>query len=526
MDKSYGALERGMPVTIPVTVQTVDEEAIDLRGQHIYFTIKSQKFDFDRDDRFAEVHKDFVIKAEVEDADKNKFNIELTAKDMDFEPGEYFFDLVIGGWRAICLPFTLTGGPTNRSVLISKETDFQTLKKPLKIIQKSEKPIVVVTDFNPYLEDICKKLENDKYLPVEVKKVYDGDRLYEFWYNNIDYSMQLLDRGKFGACSVVRKGKYVGRKFDWLYDDSVSCIIRAPRFGSRYASYGIGRHSTVTEKLLQNNPHHPDLRVLPNYIVDGINEFGLFANSNVTPLDYGAEDTVPEIEARDSVENLGLVRYILDHFKTAREAIDYIKNYVVVYPSKHLVENGETLHFLLADAEDTYVLEFIHGKVVELDAKFMTNFNLYAVEPNDDGTLYTPESQDEAHDAVRTNGVQSHGTGLERYNLIAQAYPNLNTKQDFENLLRGLNYTRAYLSSPNPSSPFWYTEAVGKDLVVNSPVEDFTPVVNTMDEYYRNRQRGDNKTWQSVHTVIYDLETKKMFVKTQEKEKEIEFSFE
>lgn len=159
MDKTYGHLERGMPVSIPVSVFDMHDQPLDIIDQPIYFTIKSQKYDFDRDDRFAIVSKNFS----TETGAKNEFVIQLTASDMDFEPGEYFFDIVIGGWRAICLPFTLIGGPTNRSVINFDKSNFSSIARPIKIIQKPQKPIVLVTDFNPYLINIKKEIEERKF---------------------------------------------------------------------------------------------------------------------------------------------------------------------------------------------------------------------------------------------------------------------------------------------------------------------------------------------------------------------------
>lgn len=521
MDKTYGHLERGMPVSIPVSVFDMHDQPLDIIDQPIYFTIKSQKYDFDRDDRFAIVSKNFS----TETGAKNEFVIQLTASDMDFEPGEYFFDIVIGGWRAICLPFTLIGGPTNRSVINFDKSNFSSIARPIKIIQKPQKPIVLVTDFNPYLINIKKEIEERKFLPIEVKKVIGANRLYEVWYDKIDYAAKPLKGESGGACSALRKGNLIGRKFDWLYDNTVTFFVHAPRIGSHYAFDGISRIGGMTEDMIINNPEHPDFKSLPNRLVDGINEFGLYANTNVVPLDYGYEDTVPEIEEREKIEFREIVRYVLDHFKTADEAVEYIKNYVSLTASKDLVNEGETLHCLIADARNTYVLECIHGKVVIISANYMTNFNLYRVEPNDDKTIYTPETQDSLHNAVLTNNVTENSMGLERYNLIASNYWKLEDEEDFRKLLKDLDYTRAYPSSANPSNPFWYTEAIpANGLKANSPIEDFAPVTAKMDEFYRNRSRNNPNTWQSVHSVIYNLKTRKAYVKTQEEDKEFEFS--
>lgn len=351
MDKNYGKLDRGMPLNIPVSVFDVNEKPIDLTNQQIYFTIKSQKFDFDRDDRHAFVSKQYAADSVI----KNQFIIKLSAKDMDFEPGEYYFDIVIGGWRAISLSFTLVGGPTNRSVLDENENkgQFSSLKRPIMIIKRQEKPIIIISDFNPYLRDIEERISKKKFLPMEIKKVPDMDMLYEFWYDAVDTSIQShqsTDKANFGACSVVAKYDFIGRNFDWLYDNTVTCIVHTRRHGSRFATFGVGRYSTITEELIQSDPENGDFSILPNYIVDGVNEYGLYANTNVTSTDYGSEPTKPKIENRERVENLCLIRYILDNFKTAEEAFEYIRDYVEVFPSEYLLSEGELLHVLLRDS--------------------------------------------------------------------------------------------------------------------------------------------------------------------------------
>lgn len=171
-------------------------------------------------------------------------------------------------------------------------------------------------------------------------------------------------------------------------------------------------------------------------------------------------------------------------------------------------------------------MEFINGEVVKVNFPYMTNFNLYKVDVNNDGTVYTPETQDKDHDAIKINNVSENGVGLERFNIIAKQYYNIETKESFENLLKDLRYTRTYLSSARPSNPFWYTEAVGGKLKVNSPLADFAEAAEIMDEMYKRRSRDNPETWQTVHSCIYDMKRKKVYIRTQEKEKEKEFILE
>lgn len=113
----YPPLERGCSVAIPVEMKNERNQPINLTGYKIGFTIKPKAFDFDRDDDFAIVVKEF----EPQDPTHGRFHIDLTSRDMDFEPGSYFFDVIIFNdegvvSRLICMKFELFGGPTNRYV--------------------------------------------------------------------------------------------------------------------------------------------------------------------------------------------------------------------------------------------------------------------------------------------------------------------------------------------------------------------------------------------------------------------------
>ena len=136
----------------------------------------------------------------------------------------------------------------------------------------------------------------------------------------------------------------------------------------------------------------------------------------------------------------------------------------------------------------------------------MTNFHLHGVEFNDDGTVYTPETQDETHNAMDTNRITAHGSGLERYNLIISSYASLNTEAGMRAMLNSLMYTKAYITSPTPSSPYWYTEFVGGELNCASDVSDFAETVELAGKAYSRRSRNIPQTWQTVHSIVYDID--------------------
>ena len=328
------------------------------------------------------------------------------------------------------------------------------------------------------------------------------DYLYEIYYNNLDYDYALdyFDKVKvevpIGACSAVRKGDFYGRNFDWIYDECASFIVRVPRIGNRYASMGVsGTESKLTNAIVDSNDYNEAYKILPFKIVDGINEYGVVANSNVVPNDKGINvETIPAIEKRDRVCNLMLVRYILDNFQTAQAAVNYIRDYVAVYPVKALEDMHYELHVMVADANNTYVLEIVDNEVIIKDVtekSYMTNFYLDGVTFNSDGKTYYPAINDAEHNAKITNGVTDNGSGLERYAKIVDAYNSLN---DFNSMLnfmsQELKYSKAYTGGDPEGIGEWYTEFVGNGITVASNPEDFTDVLAKSKNAFEHRSRN------------------------------------
>lgn len=113
----YGIIQRGASLTIPVTVKTPHDEPIDLTGLRVSFTIKKVREDFDREDVFPYVRKDF----DPQEPEDGRFLILLSSADTDFQPGDFWFDIQLTAEdgmvnRLTTLQFELAGGPTNRNV--------------------------------------------------------------------------------------------------------------------------------------------------------------------------------------------------------------------------------------------------------------------------------------------------------------------------------------------------------------------------------------------------------------------------
>lgn len=160
-NKNYGIVQRGTSLTIPVRIKDQQDKPLNLMGCRIFFTAKRQPNDFDYADVRAYISKDF----EPQEPEKGIFYIQLSSQDLDFEVGNYYFDIIVKNptdgmvYRLCTLEFTLEGGPTNRTVNsgmgqlpIGEEIIVTTLDKG--------NPIVVVAPVIGFEPDIKTKLQS------------------------------------------------------------------------------------------------------------------------------------------------------------------------------------------------------------------------------------------------------------------------------------------------------------------------------------------------------------------------------
>lgn len=360
------------------------------------------------------------------------------------------------------------------------------------------------------------------YLPYDtLRKV--APYLYETTFSTLDYPAALAyfkeqRTDLFPAlCSSFRKGNLYGRKLDWFYDNTAEFVVRTPAANGLHATLGIaGGSSAFEEKAVDDHKTTLPYHVLPFYLLDGRNDAGVFANTNVVPTDKGVlTKTVPLVEQREELCTVMLVRFILDRFSSARAALEYIRDYVAVYAPATLQAMGYEAHIMVGDAEHTYVLEFVDDAVVWTESNLMTNFHLHGVTPSADGTVYTPA--DVADGSLPSSqGITPHGSGLERWNIIARALPDLADSDDAVALLNRLNYTNAYKEQADP----WYSEFVGDSLTVDSEPQAYADIRAKAKAIYAKRRRDtpptEPRTWQSTHTSLYDLATGTLRVSVQE----------
>lgn len=402
----------------------------------------------------------------------------------------------------------------------------------------------------------------------EIKDIYDGtngilfraleyshmrkisDYLFECWYDNINYGLAndyYKRTGYFptGGCSGLgaksSNGSYLGRNFDWFYNHEAEFIIHVPAITVspdgvntqtvRHASIGTSSGNTITEQNADAMKPDEFYSILPFVILDGVNDAGVMASCNVVPKyeETGKKNTVVQPLLSSKIElNAGMIiRYIMDNFDNATDAVEFIRDYATIVFPKRIIDMGFELHFLVKDNDNNYILEFENNHTViincnDMPAPIMTNFHINHVVYNGSGNpLYTPFTQDASHNAMITNNIEAYGSGLERFNTIYNGYLNLGDSfndEDISNIMKSVFFTKAYPSSSSPASPPWYTEMVGHDLNCASEPSDFAEIMVRESQDFLNRNRDTGTTWQTCHssTYIYSPEFKGVKVYSQE----------
>lgn len=369
---------------------------------------------------------------------------------------------------------------------------------------------------------------NEVYEGLRPRGYYDEiekleDYAYVVYYSDLDYTLLNVSSGDtaLGGCSAVRVGNFYGRNFDWTYNDFPEFVIHTQHANGRNETWGtVGQIIGLDRETVEAGTKSPLYCVAPFRIVDGINEHGLAMNSNVVPLDKGPNDGIPTEASLIDVSVRSLVRYVLDNFATAEEAIDHLQKYVTIHQSSYMTSLGFELHWLIADASSTYVLELIDGHLVATTADQMTNFHVSGTIFNEDGTVYTPYTSDETHNAELTNNITPHAAGLERWNALVAGKQSATSLAAMRMLMSQIKYTNAYQPANN-----WCTEFTGiSSLTAGSPYEDFLPALTVAHQMYLNRSRETADTWQTTHSIVFDLAAKAMHIIFQEGTTEYEFA--
>ena len=206
--------------------------------------------------------------------------------------------------------------------------------------------------------------------------------LHEIWYEDYedcsltgeDAPFGELQLQGMGGCSSVRVGNFHGRNLDIAVSDLASIIVHMAASDDRFASVGTTQWGDVSETALTNGTVSARrFDVLPSWMLDGINENGVAINVNIIPMDVPQDGEDPESDERPAMHARKVVRYVLDHAESAEGVIEQLKGFRI-FGNIGAIENN--IHWMISDAEKTFVVEIIKGEVVAREHPIMTNFNI------------------------------------------------------------------------------------------------------------------------------------------------------
>lgn len=373
--------------------------------------------------------------------------------------------------------------------------------------------------------DIYKKVANNLY---EVTcDEYDYDYLLFGDYGNIDFLN--------GACSGIKQGNYLGRNFDFVAKDAAEIIVKTTHKNDRYATIGItGGLFWLTSEFMDNGLDLDAKSLLPIMLLDGINEKGLAVEINcVNSQDVGGL-TLETNPGKKEVGELAVVRYLLDNAASADEAIEIMKNINIVNTrdAMGLINYNFEIHFLIADKNKSYVVEFDNTRangeklVIMENESIMTNFYLHISDVGND--IYPENSM-----------------GIERYKKLNDNKENIKSMEDMKELMRSIRYTNSNRLDgeydPGENYDNIYTCFSDHPILGDNPINasNYKEHLEEIMEIMKNDEtkikavledpdlNNPNMLWCTSHSSVYDLNNKKMSVAIFERfDKYYDYSFE
>lgn len=367
----------------------------------------------------------------------------------------------------------------------------------------------IPADIRAILMNDIRKLQitkKDKYIPYKI-----CNYLYELDFDILNYEegeqyiLEQYPENALGACSSAYKNGIYGRNYDWFYDDmSTFRLHRQPTQG-KYESWGVAA-GLIKESEIDFS-YNKKYEYLPFITLDGFNKKGFACNINILPKKDNRRTTTEFGTGPIRISALSLVRRLLDEAATVDEAIDLIENRYTIVTSP----GGET-HWMLCDRTKCVVVELEDSGLQVIDSQIMTNFYLDPIPTPEDDRLY-PE-------------------GVERYNLLASGIDSVQTSQDMADLMQRARYFQVYesLYADNPWETGWKSEFYedyehdGVTYHVNIDTRDQETIdyfnnilVHAVLYPYEHKDRfADQELWQTVHSVIYDLNTGIAYLRIQE----------
>ena len=334
-----------------------------------------------------------------------------------------------------------------------------------------------------------------------------------------DYAKSVINfffpNGIKGSCSCIRNGNFFGRNYDWYYNNDCEFLIKIPRSKNRYASLNVASGMGIFTKFFVEQKWYFNIyKIIPFIALDGINEKGVACGVNVVPNNDNGDTCNTNPESKINVNVIMLVRYILDNYDSAEKAVNDIKNNINLIGAHSKMFNNE-LHYMILDDKKTFILEIVNNKVIVNECPknyppYMTNF-------------YITGCKYDKNNHVDLKSLTPHANGVERYDIITDNYKNCDNYDGMLDCLKKLKSSNIYNEN---IKPFWYSgyilhaeEKGYGHLVVNDIIEHpekFERYKNDMIKSFKNRSKRKGDTKQTVHTSIYDIKNKKLFLMIRE----------
>ena len=284
--------------------------------------------------------------------------------------------------------------------------------------------------------------------------------------------------------------------------------IKDMKNGGCTSSIGVGGDIAKIANMADGYSKEKFDKLLPFFLLDGINEKGLTISVNYNPNDFGMTYGINGDKSGVWISLQMFVRYVMDNFATVEELIKWLKTDGKVYGRFNEDGTNQEYHFLVADDNNTYVIEFVDNEVKIIDVKdkpYITNFHIYNTQFEKDGK-------------IDYKNVSNYANGIERYNIVVENYNSTSIKQGMRNVL-----TKCYCSnmSKEETKPIWYSEFMYIDysLDINTLLtnkEKYKPVIEQAYKEFKVRDRNKHNTFHTLYSCVYNLDNKTLNLVTQE----------
>lgn len=345
---------------------------------------------------------------------------------------------------------------------------------------------------------------------------------YELYYEKAQERLEKF-RPQFGGCSSVQNGMIRGRNYDWTFDEAPEFVVHVPAKEGRHASVGVATLTSITAKEVESGEKIDLLNLVPYFTVDGINDAGLTVNINVVTFGDKGEFVMKTEDTSDDICPLMICRLLLDKAGSIDEALSMMSEMDVF----SLGSNYEA-HFMISGPQstedatfNTVVVEFIpdenkHYQLSVIDNNknefvdnkpIMTNFHLTGFDGTEDS-------------------LTAHPAGYERYLILSECFEQGKTVNEMKDLMKKVYFTKAYDAY---SDMIWYSDFTDHEGLTMSgrgekkisgdysKAGDFADYYKSeVETYIKNGRKKGVESWHTVHTSVYDIENKMLYVIPQE----------